>query len=746
MKSNEEDKKSNIGKIITFGSLNLTFKLALEKNDINSNTFEKLENLEDLTFLTENKKLWEKIELTTKNELLNSIIIMNKIKKKKSIVSYLFYNIIEFSDEKAKFKDLIDSVLLDNGLVVIGRYDICQCQTSINIILKYKNKKKSFNIIREKDDNDNDDEGKKDESKNENKEGSKKEEGNKESTNSNEEINQKENDEDESQKKEEEEDPNDIGDFEKIPEDEIKFNNFKYLYIQFQDYFSKGEFSNSFKSNQLYNYFYKLKKSNKIKIIINLGENIDKKNFEYIIKFMKISDIHIFRNKKLLIKALNEKQKAENEKREKEIEKLQNLLRTQRIKKPKELKRDKNLSMNDMNFSETSRSLRRTVNKSQSFRDLPLLQTFSSLPNFKGNLDKNNVFLYLKEKIYISNLNENHPNFNDKLGIYLDGYKSIILVDYKKMSFSPSINEYELNIIPKYVIKEIEQIKDILEKNDKKYTNLLYGCLLSTIVDDINEDSNNYIMFYFNCNSSLIKMLNLDKYKIPPPKDKSFYIIQIDKGQYDKVLKTEIEKKQENGFNNNYYHKSYKGNETQYFPLMDKYLTSYMQSSVNIDVLQNKNMINKKKRILYDSEYKDFFKNGNLNSEELTKQKLSKFILEQNISNKEKDFKKEFLNKKPELNFHIPGINGIPEYIVYLNKEERKKYLKNKNIPPIKKKAKEEKKEISLIMKKNLRVDKNKEKLKEAENKPMLGNDNKVNTNELKEIKFNSTPLEKDNH
>ena len=179
---------------------------------------------------------------------------------------------------------------------------------------------------------------------------------------------------------------------------------------------------------------------------------------------------------------------------------------------------------------------------------------------------------------------------------------------------------------------------------------------------------------------------------------------------------------------------------------MDKYLTSYMQSSVNIDVLQNKNMINKKKRILYDSEYKDFFKNGNLNSEELTKQKLSKFILEQNISNKEKDFKKEFLNKKPELNFHIPGINGIPEYIVYLNKEERKKYLKNKNIPPIKKKAKEEKKEISLIMKKNLRVDKNKEKLKEAENKPMLGNDNKVNTNELKEIKFNSTPLEKDNH
>jgi hypothetical protein len=389
----------------------------------------------------------------------------------------------------------------------------------------------------------------------------------------------------------------------------------------------------------------KLKKNNKIKIIINLGENIEKKNFEYIIKFMKISDIHIFRNKKLLLKALNERQKEENEKREKEMERLQNLLRTQRLKKSKELKRDKNLSMNDINFSETSRSFRRNVNKSQIFRDIPLLQT-SSFPNFKGNLDKNNAFLYLKEKIYISNLNENHPNFNDKLGIYLDGYKSINLVDYKKMSFVPSINEYELNIIPKYVIKEIELIKDILEKNDKKYTNLLYGCILSTIVNDINENSNNYIMFYFNCNSSLIKILNLDKYKIPPPKDKSFYIVQIDKSHYDQVVKTEIEKRQENGFNNNYYHKSHKGNETKYFPLMDKYLTSYMQSSVNIDVLKNKNMINTKKRILYDSEYKDFFKNGNMNSEELNKQKLSKFILEQNILDKEKDYKKEFLKKK----------------------------------------------------------------------------------------------------
>ena len=721
MKCNEEEIKSSIGKLITFGSLNLTFKLTLDRKDISANNFEKLANLEDLTFLTENKKLWDKIELTSKNELLNLIIIMNKIKKNKSIVSYLVYNKIELNDTQSKFKNLIDSVLLDNGLVVIGRYDICQCKASINIILKYKDIKKNFNIYGEENDNDNED--KKEE--NDNKESFKKDEDkNKETINSNEEKNQKRNDKEEDQEKEEE-DENDIGDFEKIPVDEVKFNDFKYLYIHFKDYCSGGQFSNAFKQNQLYNYLNKLKKSSKIKIIINLGENIENKNFKYFIKFMKISDIHIFRNKKLLLKTLNERQKKENEKREKEIEKLKNFLRTQKLKKSKELSREKNLSTNEMNFADTSNSFRKTVNKSKSLRNLSLLQSFSSFPNFKGNLDKNNIFLYLREKIYISNLNENHPNFKDKLGIYLDGYKLINLVDYKKMSFVPNINEYELNIIPKYVITEIEKINDLLEKNDKKYTNILYGCILRTIVDDINENSNNYVMFYFNCNSSLLKILNLDKNEIPPPKDKSFYIVQIGKRQYDKVLKTEIEKKQKNGFNNNYYHTSYKENENQYFPLMDKFLTSYMQSPVNIDVLKNKKMINKKKRILYNSEYKKFYKNELMNSEELNKRQFSKFILEQNISNKEKDFKKEFLNQKPEMKYYIPGINGIPEYIVYLNKEERKKYLKNR-FPPIKIKAKEDRKEISINMKKNLQIDINESNLNEAENKPILGNEEKV--------------------
>ena len=46
---------------------------------------------------------------------------------------------------------------------------------------------------------------------------------------------------------------------------EIRFNDFKYLYIHFSDYISGGEFSNEFKLNQIYNFLVKIKKNTILK-------------------------------------------------------------------------------------------------------------------------------------------------------------------------------------------------------------------------------------------------------------------------------------------------------------------------------------------------------------------------------------------------------------------------------------------------------------------------------------------------
>ena len=77
--------------------------------------------------------------------------------------------------------------------------------------------------------------------------------------------------------------------------------------------------------------------------------------------------------------------------------------------------------------------------------------------------------------------------YNDKTGIYLDEYKKIYIVNYKISVFYPKLTEYDLNIYPKsnvYNLKEINKIKDLLTKDNDKYTYILYGCILSTIVDE----------------------------------------------------------------------------------------------------------------------------------------------------------------------------------------------------------------------------------------------------------------------
>ena len=765
MSQNEKESKgSNIGKIITFGSLNLLLTLNLNKEEINSKKFNNLSNLEDLSFLINNKKLWDKIELSSKNELLNTLLQMNKIKKNKSVIAYLVYNKIEFNDEQNKFKDLIDSVLLDNGLV-ISSFDICQCKIGINLELIFNNEynsKKKFNIYGEVDSSSDSDE-QKEEDKNEDKDKENKKEESKNDENTNENKDKSEKDKnDESQEKEkeeeEEEDKNDIGIFEKIPVEEVKFEDFKYIYFHLKDYISEGEFSNEFKLNQIYNFLNKLKKDSKIKIIFNFGDEI-KINQKYLVKFIKISDIHIFRNKNILLEKLNKKLKKEKEEREKKKEDLQKFIRTQKNKKSN-LKKSKNSSTTNLKENnliqnsnsgndELKYSTKRSFNKSQSLKELPL-NSYSVY--YKGTLDKNNIFYFLRDLIYSSNLKENHPNYNDKLGIYLDEYKKIYLVDYKKNNFTPNITDYDLHIYPKsnvHNITEIDKIKKILEKNNDKYNCILYGCILSTLLDDIGENTNNYFMFKFNIGITISKMIILDKSNIHPPNDKSFYYIKIPKNELDKILKEENSKKKENGFNNNYYHRTYKGNNTKYYPLMDKFLTSYMQSLVNIDNLKNRNLINEKKKLLYDPEYKDFFKYGSPDKEELNEHKLVRFIMNKNLSKniheKEKDFKKDYMNKKPEMKFYLPGINGIPEYIVYLDKDERKKYLGNK-LPPIKKKPqKEEKKEVVFDME-NMNapnVENKEEKLNEAGNKALL--EEKFDTSGYKEKKFEPTQLEADN-
>jgi hypothetical protein len=217
-----------------------------------------------------------------------------------------------------------------------------------------------------------------------------------------------------------------------------------------------------------------------------------------------------------------------------------------------------------------------------------------------STLDKNNTYKYLKETIYMIHLKEKHPNYNNKLGIYLDEYKKIYIVDYKKDTFIPNLFQYDLNIYPKtniYSANEIKRIRiNYLMKYYNKYTNLLYGSILSGLLDNISCGSYNYFILYYYSRISLLKVLAIEKNKLPIPQDKSFFFVKIDKNELKQMMKKESIKRKEVGFNNNHFQIKYRGNDSKYYPLMDKFLTSYMQSDVNIGTLKEKISLMRKKK------------------------------------------------------------------------------------------------------------------------------------------------------
>lgn len=65
------------------------------------------------------------------------------------------------------------------------------------------------------------------------------------------------------------------------------------------------------------------------------------------------------------------------------------------------------------------------------------------------------------------------------------------------------------------------------------------------------------------------------------------------------------------------------------------------------------------------------------------------FMNQKNIKDRNQDYMQEFLKRKKESNYYIPGVDGIKEYYMYLGKNFKNKIV----LPAIKKSQKGIKKE-----------------------------------------------------
>ena len=748
----------NIGKLITFGSLNLCLTLKLEKTEIQNLkiNFRHLKTINDLNFIIENEYFWERIELSSKNELLNTLFHMNKIKRVKNIVAYLVYERLQLNEEQMKFQRLLDYILLTNG-VVIYYFDICKCKKNISFKIVYKNyvKKVIFLGDEEYDEEDTNLENQNSIDYNDsilyniNNTSKTIDEYVKSNNNiSKGKIETKETKEKEDEKiptvEEEEEESNEdddnednIGLFERLPENEVNFGEFKYIYIHFRDYILDGEFSGLFKFVEIYNFLKKIKKDSKVKIIFNFSEGL-KSYWKYVIKFLKISDIHIFRKKSELLEILIKLNEKENKTRIKKNKILLDVLKARKshyIKKIKPI-RNRNESQNSSQprlklnklykisgeNPDNDYYLKRLENNvNQSLKNIILAKSQSlSVDNKKRVLiDKTNMFNYVHKILFSPKLNLSQEYFKNKLGIYLDDFKKIYIADYKRIKPRPDIIEYDFNIYPKsnvHKLKEIEILREILYSRYSMFSYIIYGCILSTILDDIIKGKESYYLFYFYIRVSVLKILSLLKKGTPIPTNKEFYIVELKKNELKKIISDENTKKKENGFNMNYLHKNYKLIPKKIerlkspVPKVDKF------GALKMDYTLSKEIFSETNNILNETN------SGTLNNDfyTITNQRFMRLTRERNIN-------RGFLTKKHEKKKSFSSFGGIPEYAVYLSKKDRRKLKLIKNrLPPIK------------IQKKN-KFEFMNSKLEQYKNEKEGEEEEKIDISKYKEITFQPT-------
>ena len=766
--------------MLTFGNINLTLILTLDQKDVSEYNIDKqiLEDLNDLSFLENNSKLWNKIDVISCDESLNALVTMNKMKKGKNMAMYVVFKKIEYNDTNFDFSPILESVLSEYG-IKIKPYDLGQSEINIQFQLEYEGKKNVIGICgeikneEEQDDSNNEkneeekndsnnekNEEEKNDSNNEkneeekndsNNEKNEEEKNNDNNNNQNEDINKNENNknsqnknnnnkEEESEEEEEEEndeDKDDIGNLSEILSEE-NIEQFKYIYVNIPDIIS-GTFGDvTFK--QLYNFLYKLKDETNLEIILYLGNKFDKSKDLY--KLLKVSDIHIISNKNSLLEVLK-KTKAKEEKKKKKKSNKSEKVDTQ--KKPEEEDENEKVGENNSGDNEDKLISKRlekrpsnTKNDSlnSSFRKLAPIDQFTNKP-----LNKKNMFNYLRKIIYSKNKTE-HPNYNNKLGIYFDDFNKIIFVNYNKNNYQASVNDYDLNIFPKHNVhklKEIDKMKEILKNYESQSISILLSGTLNQILNN-KEGINNSDYYLISLAGSFIikKILLFEMNNVAPPMNKSFYSVKIKKSDLkDYFDKLESEKK-ENGFNVEFPLQDFRINKSvMYTPLKDKYLRSYMQSSTNIDVLKSNDFISTRKKILTEQ---------SLSPKEIRNIKKDKAFLDfmnsRGLNDNTQDYMKEFLKKKKETKYYIPGVDGIKEYYLYLGKR-----CLNKNyLPTIKKKTVKinlKDKKLNTIQKENPnRVEKSNdnENINDNDYGVSSGDGTEKNSSDYKEIEFQETP------
>ena len=809
MSEKEDDEISNInssksigpGDILSFGSINLLLTLNLEKDDLFKYQvkWDEIKSLENAIFIAKHKHFYKRIELSSKNDTINILLQINKLSKKLIKIAYVGYKKITYKDEQVEFTNMIEDVTRRYGLYITS-CDVCKCNISIQLLLKYKNSEKIFvlsgkttskNDEKKENNKDNNNQNKNDNNNNNN---------DNNTNNTNDEDNKNNNNDDikrEKENKSEEEDQENP--LVNITDDVINPDEFNYIYFNFSDY-SSGEFNGRIKIEHLYEYFQTLKYTTKSKIILNLNDEKINNNDEIIKDLLSVTDIFIFYNKNKLydiLKHMKEEEdktvlkkvyqhhineakrkmeeREENKEKEKEfIENYKNFLEKNKTEKEKRinntLKKEKiktrpniyltqnsldsqtdrisqlitvsenNLEKKNHKTIDIKKIKLKTETSKEEMKDKNITKNKSNSINTKNlkikllpikqaqtkPLNKHEMFDYFKYGICDK---DPQKRSQEKIALVLDEFKKIFFIKFNKKDEKPSVLDFDLNLHPQINIrnmKEILESKKFIQSNFSDYSKTFFGSLLSTIVSKGQEGCEEKSLFlaYLVAMNTIKKMVEIQKYDLPMPKNKEFFSPTIKKGEIKRILTEANQRKKERLFVLDGNTKNNIGIKP-YNPLLDKNLASFFSTKNNQIFLKLNGFIGKNGEIMYDPLYRDTMQNTNSNYNSIYNKynNIDSKLIYNSVQRKKNKKPKEDNNhnnhnnlrsikyKSMTTNKFLFGFRKSPGYSIYnearkntlvlpfisAEKRKRKNYLKNKN----KKSISEEEIEESRIKTKN---------------------------------------------
>ena len=314
---------------------------------------------------------------------------------------------------------------------------------------------------------------------------------------------------------------------------------------------------------------------------------------------------------------------------------------------------------------DTSNNSKNLINQKSKSETVRYSNLFPLKPSKPKPLNKTEMFNYFKNSLFDHNP-QKKPS--DKILLVLDEFNKIYIVKCIKYFSKPVVMDCDLKLYPKMNIRNMKDIlnyKKFIRSKFNEYISIFIGALLGILVskgDGAYKEGNLFIAYLIAINI-IKKISEIQRYDLPLPKNKEFFYPSLTKEEIDKMLSDIDKRKKENGF-------ILDGNDRKikklkvYNPLLDKNLSSYLNSKNNKIILKSNGVIGKDGKILYDPTYRDTLGFNTMRN----KNKISNFLFNSDSKRKIKDFKL----LANETNKLMAGFrNKSPGYSVYIKKNKK---------------------------------------------------------------------------